>query len=93
MRELYRPGARCRVHHCGTVHAVDLDDDNRPLPLCRVGVSGWSPGRALTATVEPITCGRCLRLTGAGARPARPRAPIPGQTTLELWPRPVPADT
>lgn len=58
---LWRPDARATVHHGRTVHAVERDGDGAPVPVCRVGVSGWHPTGVLTVTRAPVDCRRCLR--------------------------------
>ncbi|MEV8637870.1 hypothetical protein AB0395_40100 [Streptosporangium sp. NPDC051023] len=66
-RSAYADGSNLRVHSSGIVHEVAMTrwfaDERMPGPACMVGVSGWDPGAAHPDR-GPVTCRRCLRLTG-----------------------------
>jgi len=65
-------GRNARIGQSGTVHAVGVTawvgGLSVPAPVCRVGMSGGELVR-LTATNQPVSCGRCARSLGVTVDP------------------------
>ncbi|MFI6030834.1 hypothetical protein [Amycolatopsis magusensis] len=78
-------GARLHIGRSDVAHAVIwvdwINGLTLPAPACHQGWSGLRSGGEITPTVLPVSCRKCLRLTGALDDPAQPALfPVPALT-------------